>query len=160
MVSKTAVLLTEWVFESDLVSKMPHLLTEWVFEGDLVSKMADLLTGKNIRCATTGLLRKHCASEGATITPTRLASRGRECPRGSVVSSVFASYRAGLTSATGSQDRLGKRERADYQGNCRKPPLPPSGLFGLRPRRSRHSRGTGRWVRRACYTRGLRGTKR
>jgi len=81
MVSKTADLLTEWVFERDLVSKMPHLLTEWVFEGDLVSKMADLLTEKGIRCATTGLLRKHCASEGATITPTRLASRGRECPR-------------------------------------------------------------------------------
>ena len=63
MVCKTAVLLTEWVSESDLVSKMPnlltklisesdlvsktpHLLTELVFEGDLVSKMADLLTEK------------------------------------------------------------------------------------------------------------------
>ena len=27
-VSKSAVLLTEWVFEGDLVSKMPNLLTE------------------------------------------------------------------------------------------------------------------------------------
>ena len=43
-VSKTADLLTEWVFEGDLVSKMPHLLTEWVFKGDLVSKMPHLLT--------------------------------------------------------------------------------------------------------------------
>jgi hypothetical protein len=41
------------------VSKSADLLTEWVFEGDLVSKMADLLTEKDIRCATTGLLRKH-----------------------------------------------------------------------------------------------------
>jgi len=46
MVSKTAVLLTEWVSESDLVSKTPHLLTEWVSESDLVRKMADLLTEK------------------------------------------------------------------------------------------------------------------
>ena len=43
-VSKSAVLLTERVFESDLVSKMPDLLTELVFEIDLVSKMPDLLT--------------------------------------------------------------------------------------------------------------------
>ncbi len=64
-----------------MVSKTAVLLTEWVFEGDLVSKMADLLTEKGVRCATTGLLRKHCASKGATITPTRLASCGRECPR-------------------------------------------------------------------------------
>ena len=49
MVSKTAVLLTEWVFEIDLVSKMPNLLTEWVSESDLVSKMADLLTEKGVR---------------------------------------------------------------------------------------------------------------
>ena len=43
-VSKSAVLLTERVFESDLVSKMPDLLTECAVEGDLVSKMPDLLT--------------------------------------------------------------------------------------------------------------------
>ena len=70
-VSKMAVLLTEWVFKSDLVSKMPHLLTECVFESDLVSKTADLLTKKDIRSATTGLLRKLCASEGAITTPAR-----------------------------------------------------------------------------------------
>ena len=82
MVSKTAVLLTEWVFESDLVSKtphlltellfeidlvskMPHLLTEWVFEGDLVSKMADLLTEK-------GAERGRCYSHSvATIIGVR-----------------------------------------------------------------------------------------
>jgi len=71
LVSKTAVLLTEWVFDGDLVSKMAVLLTERAFEGDLVSKMADLLTEKDIRCATTDLLRKLCASEGATTTPAR-----------------------------------------------------------------------------------------
>ena len=52
--SKSAILLTEWDFESDLVSKTADLLTEWVFEGDLVSKTADLLTEKGIgraRCA-------------------------------------------------------------------------------------------------------------
>ena len=46
-----AVLLTEWVFEGDLVSKMAVLLTEWAFEGDLVSKMAVLLTDKGVRRA-------------------------------------------------------------------------------------------------------------
>ena len=46
MVSKTAVLLTEWVFGGDLVSIMADLLTERALEGDLVSKIADLLTEK------------------------------------------------------------------------------------------------------------------
>ena len=51
LVSKTAVLLTERVFEGDLVSKMAVLLTELVFEIDLVSKMAVLLTDKGVRRA-------------------------------------------------------------------------------------------------------------
>jgi len=51
-VSKSAVLLTEFVFETDLVSKMPHLLTELIFEIDLVSKMAHLLTEKGVRRAS------------------------------------------------------------------------------------------------------------
>jgi hypothetical protein len=49
----------DWLLGRNSVSKLADLLTEWVFEGDLVSKMADLLTEKDIRCATTGLLRKH-----------------------------------------------------------------------------------------------------
>ena len=44
LVSKMLDLLTELVFESDLVSKRAVLLTERVFESDLVSKMPDLLT--------------------------------------------------------------------------------------------------------------------
>jgi hypothetical protein len=124
MVSKTAVLLTEMVFESDLVSKTPYLLTEWVFEGDLVSKMPHLLTEKGVRRARCAFMphtlhapngpegierqigrarwstQKHTLHkrgglggatmtraqsyfgfESATITPSRLARRGRECPR-------------------------------------------------------------------------------
>ena len=52
----------------------------------------------------------------ATITPTRLASRGRECPRGSVVSSLFGSYRVGLTSATGPPRSTGPAGTSDLPG--------------------------------------------
>jgi len=61
-VSKSAVLLTGWVFEGDLVSKMPNLLTEWVFESDLVSKMADLLTEKGAECGRATLTAKRWPS--------------------------------------------------------------------------------------------------
>ena len=41
----------DWLLGRYSVSKSAVLLTEWVFEGDLVSKMADLLTEKGIRRA-------------------------------------------------------------------------------------------------------------
>ena len=41
-----------------MVSKMADLLTEWVFESDLVSKMADLLTEKGVRRARWGHLTR------------------------------------------------------------------------------------------------------
>ena len=112
----------DWLLWRNSVSKSAVLLTEWVFESDLVSKMADLLTEKDIRCATTGLLRKHCVSEGATTTPSRLASRGRECPRrglGGFVGFLQLADRPSECNG-GRLDRPAQRERAAYQGNCRK----------------------------------------
>ena len=42
----------DWLLGRNSVSKSAVLLTECVFEGDLVSKMADLLTEKGIGRAT------------------------------------------------------------------------------------------------------------
>jgi hypothetical protein len=101
MVSKSAVLLTEWVFEGDLVSKMPHLLTEWVFEGDLVSKMADLLTEKG---AERGRCYPHSV---ATIIGVR---------RGYHHSYAISKSRAGVSAGLGGF--VGFRQLPRWPGEC------------------------------------------
>jgi len=53
--------------------------------------------------------RQSSEFEGATITPTRLASCGRECPRGSVVSSDFRQ----LLGRFGEISRFSECERPD-----------------------------------------------
>ena len=72
MVSKTAVLLTEWVFEGDLVSKMADLLTELVFVRDLVSKKAVLLTEWGVE--------SNLVSKMADLLTEKGAERGRSYP--------------------------------------------------------------------------------
>jgi len=104
MVSKTAVLLTEWVSESDLVSKMPHLLTEWVFEGDLVRKMADLLTEK-------GAERGRCYPHSVATT-----IRIRRCyPHSYAISKLRAGVSAGLGGF------VGFRQLPRRPGECDRP---------------------------------------
>jgi len=103
MVSKTADLLTEWVFEGDLVSKMPNLLTEWVFEGDLVSKTPHLLTDWG--------LESNLVSKMADLLTEKGAERGRCYPhsvatiigirRGYPHSDAISKSRAGVSAGLG-----------------------------------------------------------
>ena len=88
LVSKMPDLLTEWAFESDLVSKMPDLLTEWVFEGDLVSKMPNLLTEKGVRRAGWSHLTRRGTEglpqlESRIVRPTESLGRKRTAYRDS-----------------------------------------------------------------------------
>ena len=129
MVSKTAVLLTEWVFEGDLVSKMADLLTEWVFEGDLVSKMADLLTEKGAergRCyphsVATIIGVRECYHHSYAISKLRV---GVSAGLGG-----FVAFRQ-LLSRPDECDRLAKIAWASVSGRptrvtAKKPPLPPT----------------------------------
>ena len=183
LVSKTPHLLTELVSESDLVSKTPHLLTELVSETDLVSKMPHLLTEKGVRGAgcdfmphnmnalnvpegrsnpSESKMRRARGSQQPEREQDAKGQRSQQPEREQDAKGQRVAARRREEVAEGPKTQRGGLVRVAAEAF--RPASEPLALLyrilgpGTRP--SRHSRGTGRGVRMACYTRGLRGAKR